>query len=113
MIPRPNVVELPSRHIDAARSFYAASFGWQLVGYGPSYACTLTGDVDVGLQADPGEVTRAPLPVIAVADLEATQARVEEAGGRIVRAIFAFPGGRRFHFLDPNNNEVAAMQADV
>ena len=47
-----------------------------------------------------------------IIDLEATQARVLEAGGRIVRAIFAFPGGRRFHFLDPNNNEVAAMQAD-
>ncbi len=113
MIPRPNFVELPSRDIDAARSFYAASFGWALVGYGPSYACTLTGEVDVGLQADPEEVTQAPLPVILVADLEATQTRVEEAGGRIVRAIFAFPGGRRFHFLDPNNNEVAAMQADA
>ena len=112
MTPRPTFVELPSRDIDAARSFYAASFGWALVGYGPSYACTLTGTVDVGLQADAEEATRAPLPVIAVADLEATQALVLEAGGRIVRAIFAFPGGRRFHFLDPNNNEVAAMQAD-
>ncbi len=113
MIPHPRFIELPSRDIDAARSFYAASFGWELVGYGPSYACTLGSGVDVGLQADPEEVTQAPLPMIAVGDLEATQARVEEAGGRIVRAIFAFPGGRRFHFLDPNNNEVAAMQADA
>jgi predicted enzyme related to lactoylglutathione lyase len=112
MIPRPSFIELPSRDIDSARSFYAASFDWELTGYGPSYACTLTGDVDVGLQGDPEEVTQAPLPVIQVADLDATQARVEEAGGRIVRRAFAFPGGRRFHFRDPNGNELAVMQVD-
>jgi uncharacterized protein len=26
-----------------------------------------------------------------------------------VRPVFSFPGGRRFHFRDPNGNEVAAM----
>ena len=36
-------------------------------------------------------------------------AAVEGAGGRIVRPIFAFPGGRRFHFLDPSGNELAAV----
>ncbi len=112
MIARPNFIELPSRDIDPARTFYAAAFGWKLNGYGPSYACTLTGDVDVGLQADPDEVTRAPLPVIQVDDLDATLQAVVDAGGRIVRPIFTFPGGRRFQFRDPNGNELAAMQPD-
>jgi predicted enzyme related to lactoylglutathione lyase len=25
----------------------------------------------------------------------------------MAKPIFAFPGGRRFHFLDPNGNELA------
>ncbi|NNF07767.1 MAG: VOC family protein, partial [Candidatus Eisenbacteria bacterium] len=36
-----------------------------------------------------------------------TQDRVVAAGGQICREIFEFPGGRRFHFLDPSGNELA------
>lgn len=53
-----------------------------------------------------------PLPVVLVDDLEAAQATVERAGGSISKPIFGFPGGRRFHFLDPNGLELAIMQAD-
>ncbi|HEX6374869.1 MAG TPA: VOC family protein [Allosphingosinicella sp.] len=109
---RLNYVELPVSDLAAATGFYEAAFGWSLTGFGPTYAATLTGDTDIGLQADAAEATRAPLPVIDVADLEAALAAVEEAGGRIVRPIFAFPGGRRFHFLDPGGNELAAVTAD-
>ena len=38
--------------------------------------------------------------------------RGDTAGGRLVRPIFAFPGGRRFHVLDPSGNEIAVVQAD-
>ena len=109
---RLNYVELPVGDIAAARSFYEAAFGWSMTAFGPTYAATLTGDTDVGLQGDAGEATKAPLPVIEVENLEATLAAVEQAGGRIVRPIFAFPGGRRFHFLDPSGNEVAAVTSD-
>lgn len=67
--------------------------------------------MDMGLQADPAEATRAPLPGIQVPDLDAAMAAVTAAGGRVVRPPFGFPGGRRFHFLDPNGNELAAWQA--
>ncbi len=109
---RPNYIELPASDIAAARAFYTQAFGWELTDFGRTHACTMTGDVDIGLQGDPVEATRAPLPVIAVDDLEATLAAVTAAGGRIVRPIFAFPGGRRFQFLDPHGNELAVMQAD-
>ena len=109
---RPNYIELPASHIAAARAFYTQAFGWELTAFGPTYACTMTGDVDIGLQGNPAEATRAPLPVIAVDDLEAALAAVTAAGARIVRPIFAFPGGRRFQFLDPHGNELAVMQAD-
>lgn len=109
---RLNYVELPVKDIGAAKSFYESAFGWSLTEFGPTYAATVSGDTDIGLQADSNETTKAPLPVIDVDDLEAALAAVQAAGGEIVRPIFAFPGGRRFHFLDPSGNEVAAVKAD-
>ncbi|MNG33430.1 hypothetical protein D3C84_1196790 [compost metagenome] len=41
------------------------------------------------------------------ADIEATQAKVSQHGGTIVRPLFDFPGGRRFHFVEPSGNEFA------
>ena len=109
---RLNYVELPVRDVGAASRFYEAAFGWSLTPFGPTYAATVTGDTDIGLQGDAAEATRAPLPVIEVEDLEAALASVERAGASIVRPIFAFPGGRRFHFLDPSGNEIAAVTPD-
>jgi predicted enzyme related to lactoylglutathione lyase len=110
--PRVCFVELPSTDIGAGASFYAEVFGWALTGFGPSYACTMTGDVDVGLQADMAEATRAPLPVIMVDDVEAMLGAVRDAGGVVTKPVFSFPGGKRFHFTDPNGNELAVMHAE-
>jgi uncharacterized protein len=105
-------VELPTSNLASTRSFYADAFGLAFTDFGPSYSCTLTGDVDVGLQADASEATAAPLVVIAVDDLEASVEAVGKAGGVITKPIFAFPGGRRFHFHDPSGNELAVLKAD-
>jgi len=107
-VARINYIELPSTALSASKTFYAEAFEMTLVDYGPTYSCTVSGDVEVGLQGDLGAATDAPLPVILVDDLEATLAAVANAGGVIVRPIFAFPGGRRFHFRDPSGNELAA-----
>lgn len=109
---RANYFELPSADIAAATRFYADAFGWATTAFGPSYAATTTGNVDIGLQGDRAEATRAPLVVIEVGDVEQAQRAVTAAGGTIVRPLFAFPGGRRFHFLDPNGNELAVSQPD-
>ena len=109
---RPNYIELPAADLAASKAFYAKAFGWTLADFGPSYAATTTGDVDVGLQGDLAEAPAAPLPVIEVDDLEAALAAVTAAGGVVVRPIFGFPGGRRFQFRDPHGNELAVMQAD-
>jgi len=110
---RLNYVELPVEDVAAAKAFYEAAFGWALTDFGPTYACTLTGDTDIGLQGDAAEASAAPLPVIQVDDLEAALAAVTAAGGTIVRPTFSFPGGRRFQFADPGGNEIAVMQADA
>ena len=109
---RLNYVELPVGEIGPAKAFYEGVFGWSLTDFGSTYAATLSGDTDIGLQADAAEATRAPLPVIEVEDLEAALEAVTRAGGKLVRPIFSFPGGRRFQFLDPAGNEVACVQGD-
>ena len=109
---RLNYVELPVREIGPAKAFYETVFGWSLTDFGPTYAATLSGDTDVGLQADQAEATKAPLPVIDVDDLEAALEAVTAAGGTIVRPTFAFPGGRRFQFLDPGGNEIACVKGN-
>ena len=109
-MPRINYIELPARDLGAARAFYSAALGWELTDFGPSYSCTMTGDVDLGLQGDMVEAPNMPLPVVLVDDIEAAQSAVVRAGGTISKPIFAFPGGRRFHFLDPNGLELAIMQ---
>lgn len=109
---RIDFVELPCADTAEMQDFYAAVFGWEFEAFGPTYACTMTGDVDLGFQADPPERPSAPLPVIQVDDLEAALAAVEAVGGTVTRPIFAFPGGRRFHFVDPGGNELAAHKPD-
>lgn len=105
---RIDYVELPSATAhELTRAFYARAFGWAFTDYGPDYAATGTGDVDVGLNGQPNEALAAPLPVIRVEDLEAAFESVTKAGGTVAKAIFSFPGGRRFHFIDPSGSELA------
>ena len=105
-----NYVELPVQNTATTKAFFAAAFGWDFTDFGDDYAATMTGQTDLGLNGDRSQWTAAPLAVIEVDDLEATLAAVTGAGGTIAQPIFAFPGGRRFHFRDPNGNELAAMQ---
>ena len=109
---RINFIELPASDLGSARSFHSAVFGWELTDYGPSYSCTTTGNVDLGLQGDMSEAPSTPLPVVLVDDIHAALIAVADAGGTISKPVFGFPGGRRFHFLDPNGLELAIMQSD-
>ena len=110
---RFSYLELPVRDVPGVKAFYAAAFGWSFTDFGPDYASTMTGDTDLGLNGDAAQSTAQLLPVIQVDDLEAAEADIRGAGGEITLPIFAFPGGRRFHFRDPAGHELAAMQPDA
>ena len=109
--PRIDYVELPSvtAH-ELTRAFYSKAFGWVFADYGPDYAATEGESVDVGLNGQVDDSLSAPLPVVRVDNVEAAMEAVSAAGGLISRAIFAFPGGRRFHFIDPSGSELAVWQ---
>ena len=108
--PGINYVEYAARDLAATKAFFEAAFGWRFTDYGPDY----TAFSDQGLD---GGFYRAELKAVAAqgsallvfysATLEETQRAVEAAGGVIVKPIFPFPGGRRFHFCEPSGNEFA------
>ena len=91
--------------LDSVKAFYNAAFSWSFTDYGPTYAAFNEG-LDGGFDADRGAVGK-PLPVLYSENLEETLEAVESAGGKIIKPIFSFPGGRRFHFADPSGNELA------
>lgn len=101
-------VEFPATggKLDQVKSFYAAAFGWTFTDYGPTYTAFHEG-LDGGFQSDASEAPSRPLPILYAQDLESAVTAVEQAGGAIAAPIFSFPGGRRFHFLDPAGNELA------
>lgn len=110
---RINYLELPVADTARAKRFYGDAFGWTFSDFGSTYAATTSGNSDLGFQADPAQKTAAALPVIEVDDLEGALAAVEREGGVVTMPIFAFPGGRRFHFRDPDGHELAVMQTEA
>ena len=104
-------VELVVTDLDAAKRFYADAFGWTYTDYGPGYAgiAAPSGDgSEVGgfLLADEPRPVGGPLVLLYSDDLDATSSGIVAAGGTIVQAPYAFPGGRRLHFADPSGNEL-------
>ena len=111
--PRIDYVELPSATAhELTRAFYAKAFGWTFADFGPDYSATEGGTVDLGLNGQQEDALSAPLPVVRVVALEAALELVCNAGGIIAKPIYSFPGGRRFHFIDPGGNELAVWSTD-
>jgi predicted enzyme related to lactoylglutathione lyase len=101
-------LEFAAADLEATRTFFSAAFGWTFTDYGPDYIDSASGGPMVGFYRAEG-ATRQDSGGAVVGfyseDLAASQARVEAAGGTILKPVYAFPGGRRFHFLEPSGNE--------
>ncbi len=104
-------IEISVTDLAAAKRFYGAAFGWQFTDYGPTYVGIKGADPEgpeMGGFAETTEVrSGGPLVILFSQDLDASLAQVRAAGGTISTEPFDFPGGRRFHFVDPSGNELA------
>ncbi len=105
-----NYLEYPAKDLPATKEFFTKVFGWEFVDYGPEYSAFSNQGTDGGFykadlasDSDKG----AALTVFYSDQLEATLGKVSTAGGEIIKPIFSFPGGRRFHFREPSGNEFA------
>ena len=104
---RVDYVEIPVTDVAKAKAFYAQVFGWTFTDYGPDYTSFMDGRLGGGLRKETKRAGTGALIVIYAKDLAAAQGRVTAAGGKIVKPISEFPGGRRFHFTDPSGNELS------
>jgi len=109
-------VEFPSKNIESTKSFFTKAFGWSFVDYGPDYTAFSNEGLDGGfyksdlwVSTDKGSA----LIVFFSENLEQTQSKIQTADGSITKPIFTFPGGRRFHFCDPNGNEYAVWSENI
>jgi uncharacterized protein len=105
-------LEIPATDIEATKKFYAGLFGWTFRDWGTDYTSFQDGRTAGGFAKVDGPPAKGVLIVLYASDLEATEAAVKAAGGKVVKPVFSFPGGRRFHFEDPNGNELAIWSED-
>jgi predicted enzyme related to lactoylglutathione lyase len=110
---RINYVELNVADIGTSKKFYGDAFGWSFKDYGPEYCEFTDGSLTGGFTTQTAPNPKGgPLVILYADKLEDMQRRIESAGGKIAKAIFSFPGGRRFHFLDPDGYEWAVWSKD-
>ena len=100
-------IEFKAHNLEKTKAFYSEVFGWKFTDYGPTYTSFADSGIFGGFEATEETIINGALVVLYHGDLEIVQKAVENAGGEISKAIFSFPGGRRFHFKDPSGNELA------
>lgn len=119
----PNDVVHFAIHADdceRAKTFYASVFGWSFQAWGPP-GFWLVRTSDTGIRGALQQ-RRGPTPVgmggyectVAVADVQATAAAIEAAGGTLQHPPFKIPGvGTVVQFRDSEGNIACAMQYEA
>lgn len=102
-------IEFPTIKISESKMFFSKVFGWSFSDYSDDYTSFSEAGVNGGFYSSGSQPNQPPSSVVVVLyseDLEATLASVMEEGCKISKEIFDFPGGRRFHFIEPGGNEI-------
>jgi len=102
-----NYVEFKANDLEKIKKFYHQSFGWNFTDYGPTYVAFSESGLDGGFEETDENIMNGALVVLYHQDLNSIKGKIIEAGGKISKDIFSFPGGHRFHFTDPAGNELA------
>ena len=105
-----NYLELPSRNLKFTREFFSKVFSWQFTDYSADYIAFANAGIEGGFYtSDQVSIAEhgSALVIFYSKDLSATQEKIQSAGGKISKPVFEFPGGRRFHFIEPGGNEFA------
>ena len=105
-----NYIEYPAKDLKATKAFFQKVFAWEFVDYGPEYTSFTNQGLDGGFyqsELSANTETGSALTVFYSDNLQQTLEKVESAGGEIIKPIFSFPGGSRFHFTEPSGNEFA------
>lgn len=102
-----NYVEFKAKDLTKVKDFYTEAFNWKFTDYGPTYTTFSDSGLEGGFEKSEDGVINGALVILYHKDLESIKDRVVESGGEVSQDIYSFPGGRRFHFVDPAGNELA------
>ena len=100
-------VEFKTTNIQEIKDFYSSIFSWVFTDYGPTYTAFAGSGLAGGFELTTAPIINGALIVLYHDNLNDVQSKILKAGGKIVVPTFEFPGGKRFHFLDPSGNELA------
>lgn len=100
-------LEFKSNDLVQTKTFYKEVFDWDFTDYGPDYASFTNSGLFGGFERSEKPIVNGALAVLYHKDLNKVISKIENAGGKISKPIFSFPGGQRFHFIDPTGNELA------
>jgi uncharacterized protein len=102
-----NYIEFKAKDLGEIKKFYSTTFNWSFTDYGPDYTAFSDSGLEGGFEKVSEDITNGALIVLYHEDLNEIKSKIIEAKGEISKDVFSFPGGRRFHFLDPSGNELA------
>lgn len=119
--------EIQADDVERAKKFYGEVFGWTFEDYsqytGSPYFGVKTGEgepgIDGGLLQRPvpapagGQGTNAYVCTMGVADYDATETAILDAGGAVAMPKFALPGmAWQGYYIDPEGNTFGIHQPD-
>lgn len=102
-----NYIEFKATNLDKIKSFYHKAFGWRFTDYGDTYTAFSESGLEGGFELTKEPIVNGALVVLHHNNLNKIKAEIISAGGTISLDIFSFPGGSRFHFIDPSGNELS------
>ena len=102
-----NYLEIPSTNLQLTKEFFSKVFNWTFTDYGPTYTAFSNSGLMGGFEKTENEIVNGALVVLYHSDLNLVKSKIMESKGVITKDIFSFPGGCRFHFKDPDGNELA------
>ena len=105
-----NYVEFPAKNIEKSKTFFINVFNWTFIDYGPEYTAFSNEGIDGGFfksTLHSSTDTGSALIIFYSNEIESTLNKIEHFGGKIIKQTYPFPGGCRFHFTDPSDNEFA------
>ena len=102
-----NYIEFKAKDLEEIKKFYKSCFKWTFTDYGPTYVSFSDSGVQGGFEKTENKIVNGVLVVLYHGNLDSIRNKIIESNGIISKDIFSFPGGRRFHFVDPGGNELA------
>jgi len=107
-----NYIEFKAHDIEKTKKFYQEVFGWTFTDYGPDYTAFSHSGLDGGFEKTDKPILNGALVVLYHTNLDTCIENIKKAGGTISVDTFSFPGGKRFHFMDLSQNELAVWVED-